>query len=157
MPIAPSLSSSDLTASPYGPSIATTTSSAPTSESFASAGTFKATAGTHALIKTSAPTSAPSVAANAITCSHGSAVTDPQTDAFVQASLSLPLSYSDFSSSIIPRPPLACTSSEDSLLFHRILHPYNPDTFDFLLRKHGLFDSYPLLPFNLCFGFPIRH
>ena len=144
-------------ASQYGPSIVTITSSAPTTESFASAGTFEVTVGTHALIKTNAPTSAPPVAANTIAPSCGFAIPDPQTDAFIQVSLSLHLSYSDFSSSIIPRPPLPSTSSEDSLLFHRILHPYSPDAFDILLHKHGLFDSYPLLPFNLHFGFPIRH
>ena len=97
------------------------------------------------------------MAASATTPSHGFAVHDLQTDAFVQASLSLPLSYSDFSSSIIPRPPLPTTSSDDSLLFHRILHPYDPNAFDFFLRKHDLLDNYPLLPFNLRFGFPIGH
>ena len=65
--------------------------------------------------------------------------------------------YSDFSSSIIPRPPLPTTSSDDSLLFHRILHPYDPDAFDFFLCKHDLLHNYPLLPFNLRFGFPIGH
>ena len=97
------------------------------------------------------------MAASTTTPSHGFAVHNLQTDAFVQVSLSLPLSYSDFSSSIIPRPPLPTTSSDESLLFHRILHPYNPNAFDFLLRKHDILDNYPLLPFNLCFGFPIGH
>jgi hypothetical protein len=97
------------------------------------------------------------VGVSATTPSHGPAVLDPQTDAFLHASLSLHLPYSDFSSSIISRPPLSSTSAEDSALFHKILHPYNPDAFDFLLRKHGLFESYSLLPFNLRFGFPIGH
>ena len=82
------------------------------------------------------PTSAPFVVANATTPSHGLAIHDPQTDMFVQASLSLHLSYSYFSSSVIPHPPLSCTSSDESLLFNRILHPYNPDAFKLLLRKH---------------------
>ena len=89
--------------------------------------------------------------------SHGLAAHDPQTEAFVQASLPPHLSYSDFSSSIIPQPPLSNASPEQSLLSDRILHPYNADAFEFLLCKHHLLNSYPLLPRNLRLGFPIGH
>ena len=58
---------------------------------------------------------------------------------------------------IIPHPLLFDTSCEQSLLFDRILHPYNADAFELLLRKHHLLDSYPLLPCNLCLSFPIGH
>lgn len=95
--------------------------------------------------------------AKTTTPSHGHAARDPPTNVFVQASLSLPLLYSDFSSSIVPRLPLSDTSPEESLLFNRILHPYDADAFEDLLRKHHLFDNYPLLPCNLRVGFPIGH
>lgn len=101
--------------------------------------------------------SAPSVGAKTTMPSRGPAAHNPQTDAFVQVLLSLHLSYSDFSSSIIPWLPLSDTSPEESLLFNRILHPYNTDMFESLLHKHHLFNSYPLLPCNLCFSFPISH
>jgi len=76
---------------------------------------------------------------------------------FTQASLSPHLTYSDFSSSVIPQPPLSNPCLDDSFLFNRILHPYNADAFESLLHKHHLFESYPLLPCNLHLSFPIRH
>ena len=95
--------------------------------------------------------------ANLTTLSLGHAACDLQLDVFVNASLSNQLSYSDFSSSIVARSPLHDTSSEESLLFDRIIHPYNADAFESLLRKHNLLNDYPLLPYNLHFGFPIGH
>jgi hypothetical protein len=97
------------------------------------------------------------VGANTTTPSHGSAACDPQTNVFLQASSSLPLSYSDFSPSIVSRPPLSDTSPAETLLFNRILHPYNADAFEALLHKHHLFNDYSLLPSNLRLGFPIGH
>jgi len=75
--------------------------SPPTIVSSASVGTSEVTVGTHAPIKMSMSTSAPSVGANLTMPSLGHAACNLQIDAFVNASLSNQLSYSDFSSSIV--------------------------------------------------------
>jgi len=157
MQIACCLSSSKAMERQHGPNTVTKIFSPLTIVSSASVGTSEVTVGTHAPTKTSVSTSAPSAGANLTTPSLGHATCNLQIDAFVNASLSNQLSYSDFSSSIIAQPPLHDTSSEESLLFDRILHPYNADAFESLLHKHNLLNDYPLLPYNLCFGFPIGH
>jgi len=67
------------------------------------------------------------------------------------------LSYTDFSLSVVPRPPLAFSTTKHSSIFECTLHPYNSDAFDFLLSKHGLTPAYPLLSKNLQHGFPLGH
>jgi hypothetical protein len=156
MQIARCLSNSKATGRQHGPDIATGTSSPPIIVSSASAGTSEVT-DIHVPTKTSVSTSALFVGANLTTLSPGHAARDLQLEAFINASLSDQLLYSDFSSSIIARPPLHDTSSKESLLFDRILHPYNADAFESLLQKHNLFNDYPLLPYNLRFGFLIGH
>lgn len=149
-------SSSKVMGRQYGQNTPTTISSVPITRLSASVGTSEASVDTQVLIKMNTHTSAPSVV-NATIPSHGLDACNPQIDTFVQTEHSLHLNYSDFSSYFIPRPSLSCTSLEDSHPFNRILHPYNTDTFKFLLCKHGLFDSYPLLPFNLHCGFTIGY
>jgi len=46
---------------------------------------------------------------------------------------------------------------EHFLIFDRIIHPYNFDAFEFMLRKHNLFSHYSLVPHNLQFGFPLGY
>jgi len=139
-------SNSKVTVRQHGPSTVTITSSVPTTVSFASAGTSEVTVDTLVLTKTSTSMSALSVVVKPIMPSHGPAACNPQTDMFVKASLSPHLSYSDFSSSIITQLPLSDTSPKESLLFNRILHPYNADTFESLLCKHNLST---VIPFSL--------
>lgn len=74
---------------------------------------------------------------------------------FFSVACPLPLSYTDFSLSIVPRPPLAFSTAHHSSIFERIAHPYNSDAFDSLLLKHGLYSAYPLLSDNLRHGFPL--
>lgn len=38
---------------------------------------------------------------------------------------------------------------------HRIVTPYNADAFERLLKQYDLISQYPLLPYNLRFGFPM--
>jgi hypothetical protein len=106
--------------------------------------------------KTSVPTNVLSVAARTTTHSPGTAANPLPIDKFLFARPPK-LSYVDFSSSVIHRLPYPSSSYEHSLIFDRVLHPYSPDAFESLLRKHNLLDSYPLLPNNLRFGFPLGH
>ena len=77
---------------------------------------------------------------------------------FLTASCSLPLTYTDFSCSIVPHLSLtSSTTPQHSLIFERIIHPYNSDAFESLLLKHDLLSDYPLLPSNLRHGFPLGH
>ena len=96
-------SSSRVTEKQHGPDTVTGISSALTTMSSASVGISEATVDTHAHTKMTVSISALSVGARPITPSHGLAAHNPQTDAFIQALLPPHLSYSDFSSSIIPR------------------------------------------------------
>jgi hypothetical protein len=100
------------------------------------------------------PTNALSAAARTTTHSPGTAANLLPIDKFLFARPPK-LSYVDFSSSVIHRLPYPSSSHEHSLIFDRVLHPYSPDAFESLLRKHNLLDSYPLLPNNLRFGFPL--
>ena len=43
------------------------------------------------------------------------------------------------------------------MIFECIPHPYNPDTSNSLLSKHGLSSAYPLLCDNLRHGLPLGH
>ena len=107
--------------------------------------------------RTTVSTFAPSVAARATTLSLGPAAPRPLED-FLTASCSLPLTYTDFSCSIVPCLSLtSSTTPEHSLIFERIIHPYNSDAFESLLLKHDLLSDYPLLPSNLRHGFPLGH
>jgi hypothetical protein len=96
------------------------------------------------------------VEAKATTPSLGLAAPSPSDD-FLTVARPLSLSYTDFSFSVIPRPPFAFSTVEHSSIFHRIPHPYNSDAFDLLLAKHGLTSAYPLLSKNLRYGFPLGH
>jgi hypothetical protein len=96
------------------------------------------------------------VAAKAITPSHGPAARKPSED-FLTVARPLPLSYTDFSCSVVPRFPLPFSTTRHCSVFERIIHPYNSDAFDSLLLKHGLSSSYPLLSQNLRHGFPLGH
>jgi hypothetical protein len=78
-------------------------------------------------------------------------------DSFLSFARSPFLSYTDFSSSIVSRFPFTHSSHEHSLIFDRIIHPYNFDAFEFMLRKHNLFSHYSLVPHNLQFGFPLGY
>ena len=78
-------------------------------------------------------------------------------DDFLTTARSLPLSYTDFSLSVVPRSPFPCSTAYHCSIFERIAHPYHPDAFDVLLRKHGLSSAYPLLTNNLRHGFPLGH
>jgi len=103
-------------------------------------------------------TCAHSVVVRATTCSPGLAA--PRylaTEDFISAARSPRLHYIDFSFSIIPRLPFTYSTSEHSLIFDRVCHPYNPDAFDLLLLKYGLFSDYSLLSYNLRHGFPLGH
>jgi hypothetical protein len=75
----------------------------------------------------------------------------------VTAARPLPLSYTDFSPSIIPRLPLSSSSPHHCSIFERIPHPYSSDAFETLLLKHNLLSAYPLLPRNLTLGFPLGY
>jgi len=103
-----------------------------------------------------ASTSVPFVAANPITPSPGLVASSPSEDFFTVA-CPPPLSYTDFLHSVIPRFPLASSTTQHSSIFERILHPYNADAFHFLLKKHCLLSAYPLLTENLSHGFPLGH
>ena len=96
------------------------------------------------------------MAARATTLSLGPAAPRPLED-FLTASCSLPLTYTDFSCSVVPRLSLTSSTPEHSSIFQRITHPYNSDAFESLLLKHGLLSDYPLLPSNLRHGFPLGH
>jgi len=109
--------------------------------------------------------SAQIMAVNASTCvlsagtkatmhSLGSATISVPED-FLSAAHLPHLTYTDFSSSIIPHLPHIFSSPEHSLIFECISHPYNTDAFESLLLKHGLSDHYPLLASNLRHGFPL--
>jgi len=74
---------------------------------------------------------------------------------FLSAAHSPHLTYTDFSSSIIPCLPHIFSSPEHSLIFEHISHPYNTDALESLLLKHGLSDHCPLLASNLRHGFPL--
>ena len=69
----------------------------------------------------------------------------------------LPLSYTNFSHSVIPRLPLSFSTPTHCSIFERVPHPYNSDAFRFFLSKHGLSSAYPLLCENLTHGFPLGH
>jgi hypothetical protein len=73
------------------------------------------------------------------------------------ASLAEPelLQYKDFSSTIHQRYPRPHISNEHKDIFHRIVTPYDADTFRLELDKHNLSGDYPLLVHNLKHGFPI--
>ena len=94
--------------------------------------------------------------ARATTLSPGLAAQKPPED-FLTAARSLPLSYTDFSSSVVPRSPFPFSTALHCSIFERIVHPYDPDAFDSLLCKHGLSSLYPLLSYNLRHGFPLGH
>ena len=99
-------------------------------------------------------TCALSAETKAITHSLGPATIAPPED-FFSAAHSPYLAYTDFSSSIIPRPPYISSSPHHSSIFECISHPYNADAFERFLLKHGLADHYPLLVSNLRHGFPL--
>ena len=103
---------------------------------------------------TNESTCALSVEAKVTTPSHGPAATAASDD-LISAAHSPYLVYSDFSSSIIPRLSSFGSFSDHHSIFEHISHPYNADAFESFLRKHSLFDHYPLLPFNLKHGFPL--
>jgi hypothetical protein len=140
----------------HGPNTPTTPSSHLTTASYASLGTSEVIALTANAPtgRTSTPTNALSAAARTTTHSPGTAANLLPIDKFLFA-CPPKLSYVDFSSSVIHCLPYPSSSHEHSLIFDRVLHPYSPDAFESLLRKHNLLDSYPLLPNNLRFGFPL--
>ncbi|RXW16082.1 hypothetical protein EST38_g9772 [Candolleomyces aberdarensis] len=65
------------------------------------------------------------------------------------------LRYKDFSSSVHQRHPQPHIPDERKDIFHRIITPYNPDSFQLELDAHNLSGDYPLLVHNLRHGFPI--
>jgi hypothetical protein len=133
--------------------------SRPTTKRSALTGTFEALTpppNVSLSTRTTAFTSAPSVAAKATMLFPG-LVTPKLSDDFVTAARPLPLSYTDFSPSIIPRLPLSSSSPHHCSIFERIPHPYSSDAFETLLLKHNLLSAYPLLPRNLTLGFPLGY
>jgi hypothetical protein len=70
-----------------------------------------------------------------------------------------PLSYHDFSDSIVHRKPHLLTDSEPLYphidVFSHIIHPYDTAAFESFLFKHNLSRFYPLLVTNLRNGFPL--
>ena len=74
---------------------------------------------------------------------------------FLSAARPPRLFYPNFSPFVIHRPSFNPEFHILPALFDRVIHPYNPDAFDILLRKHNLSDSYPLLISNLRNGFPL--
>ena len=130
-----------------------------TTRPFASTGMFRVlTQPPNALpfTRTTISTHVPFVEARATTPSPGLAAQKPPED-FLMAARSLPLSYTDFLSSVVPRSPFPFSTALHCSIFERIVHPYDPDAFDSLLCKHGLSSVYPLLPHNLRHGFPLGH
>ena len=65
------------------------------------------------------------------------------------------LRYSNFTDSIVPRPPFDLSIHLRQDIFDGIHHPYNTDAFESSLLKFNLTDSYPQLVQNLCHGFPL--
>jgi len=65
------------------------------------------------------------------------------------------LVYSDFSPYIISRPPFDPSLHIYDDIFSRVIHPYDPAAFQFMLEKHNLTSFYPLLVDNLLHGFPL--
>ena len=129
----------------------------PTTASYALIGTSEAATPSAPTAKTNTSTYAHSVGRRATTRSPGPAGPPLPTNCPVQTLCPPFLSYVDFTPSIITRPPLPHSSDEHSLIFDRITHPYNTDTFEISLRKHNLLFHYPLLPHNLRYGFPLGH
>jgi hypothetical protein len=109
-------------------------------------------------------TSAHSVAHNHITPSLGSAVPVlPPINSFPPNITTKPLSYHDFSNSIVHR-KLQISRNSELLdphidIFTHIIHPYDTAAFDFFLSKHdswhNLSHLYSLLVTNLKNGFPL--
>ena len=106
--------------------------------------------------KMTASISVPSVAVRATMLSPGPAA-PRQLEDFLSVATPPHLTYTDFSCSIIPCLPLPSSTTAHSSIFDCIPLPYNPDSFKYLLLKHDLSSHYPLLPFNLRHGFPLRH
>ncbi|PPR08177.1 hypothetical protein CVT24_001713 [Panaeolus cyanescens] len=80
---------------------------------------------------------------------------DEQFARFLEASLPPSLLYSDFSSSIIRRPPGPSSSSYPLSLFDKIVTPYSADSFELALSSLNIAHKYPLLCHNLRHGFPL--
>jgi len=106
--------------------------------------------------KTTASTYAPSVAVRATTPSLGHA-TPKLLEDFLSVSPPPHLVYTDFLCLVFPCLPLSLSTAHHTSIFKCIPHPYNPDAFESFLLKHGLSSHYPLLPFNLWYGFPLGH
>jgi hypothetical protein len=95
-------------------------------------------------------TSAPSVVKSLTMPSPGPAA--PTIEDFLAVSLPPRLSYSSFN--IIRRPAFDPNRHIEPHIFERIITPYDPDAFEFLLGKHNI-ESYPHLVHNLRHGFPL--
>ncbi len=88
--------------------------------------------------KTTSPTSALS-AENLITPSLGRAGPEPPSfEDFLTAEAQSFLHYTDFSSSIIHRPPFDPAIHLHEEIFSRVIHPYNTDAFESFMTKHDL-------------------
>ncbi|PPR01940.1 hypothetical protein CVT24_001279 [Panaeolus cyanescens] len=74
---------------------------------------------------------------------------------FLEASLSPSLIYSDFSSTIVERPPGPSPSLFPFSLYEKIVTPYSADAFESHLVSLNLSDKYSLLCNNLRNGFPL--
>ena len=65
------------------------------------------------------------------------------------------LCYPDLLSKIAHRPVFDPAAHSFPEIFFKVVHPYDPDTFERLLAKHDLSSAYPLLAFQLCHSFPL--
>jgi hypothetical protein len=79
----------------------------------------------------------------------------PTTEEFLAVARPPRLNYSDFSAYIISRPPFDPSLHLHDNIFSRIIHPYDPLAFQFMLDKHDLKSFYPFLIDNLLHGFPL--
>ena len=90
--------------------------------------------------------------------SPGFAVPAPPTiEEFLALARPPHLIYSDFSPYIISCPPFDPSLHLHDNIFSRLIHPYDPIAFQFMLNKHKLAPFYPLLVDNLQNGFPLGH
>ncbi|PPR00693.1 hypothetical protein CVT24_000981 [Panaeolus cyanescens] len=100
-------------------------------------------------------TSAPSVEVPPTTPSLSPAEGADSLSSFLEVSLPPSLIYSDFSATIVRRPPGPSHHLHPLSLFEKIVTPYSADAFESDLHSLNIFHKYPLLCHNLRHGFPL--